>query len=132
MRAHEFIAEGKNDGHRPGHRGRMHPDQLSTMPRAHKFAGTTDRMYDLNRAMMAVASSDGKNFSHEPTEASWVGRSNLTIPYTEEEHNMLHHAYRHIGIDVDGVVHDHSSEPDSVYKTSPVTGFKGYPRRKSK
>ena len=128
MRAQEFVVESKKDGSRNGPHGKLHPEQQSTMPKAHRFAGTTDRIYDLNRAMMAVASSDGKNFSHEPTEASWIGRSNMANPYTEEEHKMLHHAYEKVGIDIDNVVNDHSGEPDTVHKISPVTGFKGYPR----
>lgn len=127
MRAFEFLSEG-SDGSRPGKQGKLHPEQKSTMPKAHKFAGTADRIYDLNRAMMAVAASDGSNFSHNPTEESWIGRSNMANPYTEAEHNMLHHAYATIGVDIDDVVSSHSTEPENIHKVSPVTGFKGYPR----
>lgn len=128
MRAQEFIVESNSDGSRNGPHGKLNPDQQATMPKAHRFAGTADRVYDLNRAMMAVASSDGKTFSHEPTEASWIGRSNMANPYTEAEHDMLHHAYKKIGIPIDSVVNDHGREPDTIHKTSPVKGFKGYPR----
>jgi len=129
MRANEFIVEGNGGSNTGGKKGKLHPDQQSTMPKAHKFAGTADRVYDLHRAMMAVASSDGTNFTHDPTEESWIGRSNMATPYTEQEHKMLHHAYDAIGIDIDDAVTSYGSEPDTTHKISPVKGFKGYKRR---
>jgi hypothetical protein len=128
MRANEFIVEGHGGSNKGGVIGKLHPDQESTMPKAHKFAGTQDRTYDLNRAMMAVASSDGENFTHEPTEESWIGRNNMATPYTEQEHKMLHHAYDAIGVSIDDAVSSPGSEPDHIQKVSPVKGFKGYPR----
>jgi hypothetical protein len=92
----------------------------------HRVAGTADRTYDLNRAMMAVASSNGKEFSHEPTGESWVARSNMAAPYTKEEHDMLHHAYGAIGTPVQSATDDHRREPDDTHRISPVKGFKGY------
>ena len=129
MRASEFIIEGFGGSNTGGKRGKLHPDQQATMPKAHKFAGTQDRIYDLNRAMMAVASSDGINFTHEPTEESWIGRNNMANPYTEQEHDMLHHAYKAIGIDIVDAVGNHSGEPDTIHKISPVKSFKGYKRK---
>ena len=129
MRATEFIIEGNGGSNAGGKKGKLHPDQQSTMPKAHKFAGTQDRIYDLNRAMMAVASSDGKNFSHDPTEESWIGRSNMANPYTEKEHEMLHHAYKKIGIDIDDAVDSHGTEPEDTNKISPHKPFKGYKRK---
>jgi hypothetical protein len=129
MRANEFIIESNGGSNSGGKKGKLHPDQEATMPKAHKFAGTQDRIYDLNRAMMAVASSDGKNFSHDPTEESWIGRSNMAAPYTETEHNMLHHAYKAIGIKIDDAVNSHGSEPDDINNVSPHKPFKGYKRK---
>ena len=124
MRANEFVTEGAK-----GH-GKLHPEQEATMPRAHRFAGTADRIYDLNRAMMAVACSNGKDFPDHGSDAeSWIGRNNMANPFTEEEHNMLHHAYKSIGIDIDDAVSHPNTEPDTVHKHSPVQGFKGYQRR---
>ena len=124
MRANEFISESYK-----GH-GKLHPEQEATMPRAHRFAGTADRIYDLNRAMMAVACSDGKSFPHHGSDAeSWVGRNNLANPLTDEEHKMLHHAYDAIGIEINDAVSHPNTEPDNVHKHSPMTGFKGYKRR---
>ena len=99
------------------------------MPRAHRFAGTADRTYDLNRAMMAVACSDGKAFPHhEADEESWVGRNNMANPYTEQEHDMLHHAYKALGIQINDAVNHPNKEPDTIHKHSPIKGFKGYGR----
>ena len=123
MRAQEFIVEDSR-----GH-GKLHPEQEATMPRAHRFAGTADRIYDLNRAMMAVACSDGKSFPHhESDEESWIGRNNMANPYTEQEHDMLHHAYGALGIEISDAVSHPNTEPDTIHKHSPVKGFKGYPR----
>ena len=92
----------------------------------HKVAGTADRTYDLNRAMMAVASSDGKNFSHDPTGESWIGRSNMAAPYTQLEHDMLHHAYGAIGTPIESAIDDERKEPEDTHRISPVVGFRGY------
>ena len=43
-----------------------------------------DRVYELNRVMMAVASSDGVNpLSPEVDAESWAGRNNIAVPYTD-------------------------------------------------
>lgn len=127
MRASEFIFEATaDDGSHGKRRGKLHPDLQSAMGMIHRVAGTADRTYDLNRAMMAVASSNGKDFSHEPTGESWVARSNMAAPYTKEEHDMLHHAYSAIGTPVQSATDDHRREPKDTHKISPVKGFKGY------
>lgn len=122
MRAREFVMEVT--------KGKLHRDQASAMPKAHKFAGTADRIYDLHRAMMAVAGADGSGSlpHHHTDEESWIGRNNMANPYTEVEHKMLHDAYKTIGIDIEDAVSSHSQEPDSSHKVSPVKPFKGYPR----
>jgi hypothetical protein len=127
MRANEFIFEATaDDGSHGKRKGKLHPDVQSAMGMIHRVAGTADRTYDLNRAMMAVASSNGKEFSHEPTGESWVARSNMAAPYTKEEHDMLHHAYGAIGTPVQSATDDHRREPDDIHRISPVKGFKGY------
>lgn len=88
-----------------------------------------DRLYDLNRLMMAVASSDGVNPIEIDAE-SWVGKHNTTHPYTKEEQAMLKLAYKAAGLDykdLNGGDMD-SEEMSEVNKISPVKGFRGYPR----
>ena len=127
MRAKEFIFEQTaEDGSHGKKKGKLHPSHQAAMGMIHKVAGTADRTYDLNRAMMAVASSDGKNFTHDPTGESWIGRSNMAAPYTQLEHDMLHHAYKSIGTPIESAVDDERREPHDTHKVSPVVGFRGY------
>lgn len=88
-----------------------------------------DRIYDLNRLMMAVAGSDGVNPIEMDAE-SWVGKHNTAHPYTKEEQDMLKLAYKAANleyIDLNNGDMD-SEELESTNTRSPVTGFKGYPR----
>jgi hypothetical protein len=57
-----------------------------------------DRVYELNRVMMAVAAADGVNPLSPTVDAeSWAGRNNIAAPYTKEEHDMLKQAFGVIG-----------------------------------
>ena len=88
-----------------------------------------DRLYDLNRLMMAVASSDGIN-PIEMNAESWVGKHNTAHPYTKEEQDMLELAYKAAGLEYKDLNNGDmdSEELESTNKRSPVIGFKGYPR----
>lgn len=127
MRAREFILENTV------HNGK-HP-RLSAhyaMPGAHRVGGTADRTYDLNRIMLYLAASDGTN-DVELDHESWAGKNALAFPYTPHENEMLKRAYKYLGIDWHDVLHpnpeNRSQEvPELINKTSPIKGFKGYPR----
>ena len=88
-----------------------------------------DRVYELNRVMMAVASTDG-TFVPDVDAESWAGRHNVAAPYTEEEHNMLAKAYQAIGSEFHDLNHGdtNSDEHPAVHSASPVKAFAGYPR----
>jgi hypothetical protein len=127
MRAREFVTEARvKDGGHNSKKGKLHPHQKNVLGPVHKVAGTADRTYDLNRAMMALASSDGKNFSHEPDGESWVARNNVAYPYTDIEHDMLDHVYSHLDLSIQHAVEGKGVEPNDTHKISPVVGFKGY------
>ena len=86
MRAQEFIVEAE---------GKMHHHASNASQGTHKTrdVGGYDRVYHMNRIMMAAAMADGK--SKKPVDmdsASWIEKYNTAHPYTEEEHNMLHQA----------------------------------------
>lgn len=88
--------------------------------RDEKFA---DRVYELNRVMMAVAASDGVNpLSPEIDAESWAGRNNIAIPYTEIEQKMLTQAFGAVGSHYKDLNRGDlkSQELKSVNKTSPV------------
>ena len=122
MRAKDFITEKRV--------GKLHPDQKSTLNRSNKFSTSNDRFYDLNRVMMATAGSDGVNIPELDTE-SWVGRSNLAMPYTKVEQDMVKKACKKIGTNVTDVVKDGSYEPTDTDNISPVPKV-GPIKRKSK
>jgi hypothetical protein len=120
MRAHEFITEGN--------KGKVSDRQQQSTVGLNIFAATQyDRTYDLNRVMMAVASTDGEIIPDLNRE-SWVGKNNTAHPYTQVEQDMLKIAYKAAGIpfqdlnkgDLD------SEELDSANIESPMKPFKGY------
>ena len=82
-----------------------------------------DRVYELNRVMMAVASSDGVNpLSPEIDAESWAGRNNVAAPYTEEEQAMLLQAFGAVGSHYEDLNNgdNRSQELKSTNKASPV------------
>lgn len=91
-----------------------------------KFA---DRVYELNRIMMAVASTDG-TFVPDLDGESWAGRNNIAAPYTPEEQDMLKKAYQAVGSHHEDLNNGdlRSQEHPAVHVTSPVKAFAGYPR----
>jgi hypothetical protein len=94
-----------------------------------KKIDTYDRLYDLNRLMMAVASSDGISPIEMDAE-SWVGKHNTTHPYTKEEQAMLKLAYKAAGLEYKDLNNGDmdSEEMSEVNRVSPVKAFRGYPR----
>lgn len=124
MRAREFIAEQQI--------GDISKRLRYATRGLHKFRDGqfADRIYELNRIMMAVASNDGQQFVNEIDGESWAGRNDVAAPYTKEESDMLKLAYQAVG----SKHHDlnrgdmRSQEHPGVYVTSPVQAFGGYPR----
>jgi hypothetical protein len=123
MRAQEFIAEDRV--------GKMSTRQNQATVGLHKFRDMqfADRVYELNRIMMAVASTDG-TFVPELDGESWSGRNNVAAPYTKEEQAMLKKAYQAIGSHYEDLNHGdlRSQEHPAVHRDSPVKAFAGYPR----
>jgi hypothetical protein len=122
MRASEFITEATI--------GKISkPQQQSTrgLNVFSKKIDSYDRIYDLNRLMMAVASSDGINPIVMDAE-SWVGKHNTAHPYTKEEQDMLNLAYKAAGLaHIDLNKGDmRSQETPNTNTQSLVKPFKGY------
>ena len=121
MRAHEFIVEGTV--------GEISKRNQSATVGLNKFRDQqfADRVYELNRVMMAVASTDG-TFVPDIDGETWSGRNNVAAPYTREEQNMLKKAYQAVGskhVDLNQGDLD-SEEHPGVHTVSPVQAFKGY------
>jgi hypothetical protein len=89
-----------------------------------------DRIYELNRVMMAVALADGSGAPLDLDTESWAGRYNTAHPYTDEEAAMLKQALRATGSEQHDLNHgdNRSQELPSTNIQSPVKGFQGYPR----
>lgn len=122
MRANEFISEGQSVG-------RLSKTKSYATVGLHKFVdpNRADRVYELNRIMMATAATDG-TFVPEIDGESWAGRYNIAAPYTEQEHNMLKMAYKAIGSEIKDLNHGdlRSQELPSTSTVSPVKAFRGY------
>lgn len=123
MRAVEFIAEDKV--------GKISKRNQNATVGLNKFRDQqfADRVYELNRIMMAVASTDG-TFVPELDGESWSGRNNVAAPYTPEEQAMLKKAYQAVGSHHEDLNHGdlRSQEHPAVNITSPMQSFEGYPR----
>ena len=125
MRANEFISESK--------KGKISSRQQQSTRGLNVFSkkiDSYDRIYDLNRLMMAVASSDGINPVKMDAE-SWIGKHNTAHPYTKEEQDMLKLAYKAADleyIDLNNGDLD-SEELPNTNTQSIAKPFKGYKRK---
>jgi hypothetical protein len=125
MRANEFVSESK-----VGKISKRHQQSTRGLNIFSKKIDSYDRLYDLNRLMMAVASSDGVNPIKMDAE-SWVGKHNTTHPYTKEEQDMLILAYKAAGLqykDLNNGDMDSKELPDTNTQST-VKPFKGYKRK---
>jgi hypothetical protein len=123
MRASEFLIEK--------HVGKIGQRKSQSTVGLNKFRDLdlADRFYELNRVMMAAASTDG-TFVPDIDHESWAGRYNVAMPYTEVEQAMLEKAFQAVGSEYEDLNHGDlkSKEVESTNKTSPVKSFKGYAR----
>ena len=123
MRAQEFVTEDKV--------GKISKRNQNATVGLNKFRDKqfADRVYELNRIMMAVASTDG-TFVPDLDSESWAGRNNIAAPYTPEEQAMLKKAYQAVGSHHEDLNHGdlNSQEHPAVNTTSPMQAFQGYPR----
>lgn len=121
MRAQEFVTEDAV--------GKISRRNQSATVGLNKFRDPqfADRVYELNRIMMAVASTDGTNVPEIDSE-SWSGRNNIAAPYTKEEQAMLKKAYQAVGSHHEDLNHGDldSEEHPAVNTASPIKAFKGY------
>lgn len=122
MRAREFIVEKQLS------KGEVSKRNSESSRGLHLFTDNNyDRLYTLNRIMMATASADGSTDFEMPPD-SWVGKNNTAHPYTKEEVAKLKQAYKKVGVKMndlnDGDLNSH--ELESTNATSPVSGFKGW------
>jgi hypothetical protein len=104
--------------------GKLNANDAATMHPSQRFAGTSDRTYDLNRIMMATACSDGSGIPAEFDHESWIGRNNLAQPYTPVERDMMLRAYQALGVAMSDAVKNWSEEPKDTNVQSPISPVK--------
>jgi hypothetical protein len=123
MRAQEFISEAKV--------GKLGKRKQQATRGLHKFSDIEDRFYELNRVMMAVAATDG-TFVPDMDGESWVGRHNVSAPYTKQESDMMKKAYQAVGSEYKDINNGdiRSQEVDEIVnKNSPVQAFQGFNKK---
>ena len=125
MRAREFLTELRSLGKNNLTKGKQHPTHEKASPGHLRTRG----YYDMYRAAMAVAGMDKDgNMEFQPDPESWLGTEGFVGTYTDEERAMTKQAYKALGMEVADGAKPGSEEPDAVNTTSPMKGFKGYPR----
>ena len=123
MKAQEFITE-KNGT--IGKRNQVATVGLNTFGDSER----TNSDYTLNRVMMAAACADGTTAPIDMDAKSWIGKKRAAFPYTKIEQAMLKQAFKAAGADYNDLNSGDldSEEHPAVNTTSPMQGFKGYPR----
>lgn len=116
MKIREIVQEGREG---------KKPDQQTCADTGEwrfRDVGGYDRVYNLNRIMMASAMADGT--SEKPVDmdqSSWYEKYNTARPYTEAEHRMMKSAFRTVDSEYQHTEKDHKSkEPKDTHRSSPV------------
>jgi hypothetical protein len=119
--AHYLNMHQKISETRPS--GKLHPHAKAGGQGYTLFrdVGGYDRIYNLNRIMMAAAMADGGNKPVDMNPDSWVEKYNVAFPYTDMEHAMMMQAFATIPTDR-GMIEKRgkSQEPKDTNKASPV------------
>ena len=125
MRARDFVTELRLPNARITKRQQSGTRGLHVYSDSERW--NTD--YTMNRLGMAVAGTDGVT-PPDIDPKSWFGKHKTVHPYTQEEADMLKLAYRAVGADFKDLNGGdmESEEPPGGNVTSPIKGFKGYPR----
>jgi len=116
MRAKDFVQEGKVTDRHPDH------DAASQGVSRTRDVGGYDRIYHMNRLMMAMAMADGKSTKGvDSPQETWAEKYNTHHPYTKEEDNMVRAAMNTIPTDGKHISKfGKSVEPHDTHKVSPV------------
>ena len=118
MRIKDVIIEGKSAGPVPKELEEKGTGSVIRM----RDVGGYDRVYHLNRTMMAMAMADGKSSNAVDMDAaSWYEKYNIAFPYTDIEAMMVNQAMATIPTDKQGVIAKGKSvESSDTNKISPT------------
>ena len=127
MRAKEFVAEGHpNAGSGfETELNKNHDNVMKGVSRSRDVGGY-DRVYHMNRLMMAMAMADGKSTGPvKSAHSTWFEKYNTMHPMTQEEDNMIRSAMKTVPTDGKHISKfGKSKEPDDVHRVSPVAQHK--------
>lgn len=125
MRASEFVNEGK--------KGSVPKRHNKAQPGGYKFADDgTDRTYNLNQVMKAVAMSDGSSTKAlKMDDESFAGKNNMAYPYSPIEHTMMQQAFNTVSpTHAKSIINKNTSgELDLVHKVSPMNARRDYRKK---
>lgn len=115
MRASEFIIEGT--------KGKLRTSTANAMHKTHAFGDgyKTNGTYNFYRVGLAAAMADGSDKKLDIDDRTWFATNNVAVPYTEQEHDMLHQAFKTIKTNVDTIVSDHRSQEPETVNTKSIT-----------
>ena len=106
----------------------MHDHHSAVQGNVHRArdVGGYDRIYHMNRLMMAMAKADGKSTRAVDSPAeTWFEKYNTAHPYTKEEENMLKSAMKTVPTDGKFVSKwGKSKEHDDTHRVSPTPAKK--------
>lgn len=120
MRARDFVQEGKITKRHPHH------DAASQGVSRSRDIGGYDRIYHMNRLMMAMAMADGKDTKAvDSPQETWSEKFNTHHPYTQQEDNMIRAAFNTVPTDGNHISKfGKSVEPNDTHKVSAVAKSK--------
>lgn len=103
------------DSMRPDHDA-VHADNVYRA----RDVGGYDRVYHMNRLMMAMAKADGKSTKAvDSPKETWFEKYNTIHPYTDAEHKMVQSAMKTVPTDGKVVSKGKSHEPSDINRVSP-------------
>lgn len=119
MKINDIIIEG--------HKGKLDAVKKRAMHRTHAYNDGHDagNNYNFYRVGMAAAMADGTNKKLDIDDRTWYHNNNVAVPYTEDEHKMMHQAFKSIKTDINQPVTDHRSrEAHDTNKNSVIRAAK--------
>lgn len=115
MKINEIIKEGK--------KGKLSKHVKNAMHKTHSYSDgyKTDGTMNFYRVGMAAAMADGGDKPVDIDERTWFSTRNVTVPYSDLEHKMMHQAFKSVNSNVKTPVPDsRSKEADDTNRSSPV------------
>ena len=127
MRASEFLTEGDDGQHIPANHHRAVPDM-----KVHPALDNSSPYAPWRFAALYLAGAGDASgqYEHDPTAHGPMGQKLTTVAYSHGEERIIKQAEKKFGVGgkSKSVTSHGSKESEGTHTTSPVSGFKGYPK----